>query len=388
VGETATYLASYVITQDDVDAGGVSNTVLASGDSPDDTTVTDDSDDPNDSDNIDPDNDGDPDDPTDTLIPEDPSLIAEKSASITDNGDGVLGAGDTINYIITVENTGNVTLDGVTITDTLTDFDGTVLTLTTGPTFDNADAGSLEGTLLVGETATYLASYVITQDDVDAGGVSNTVLASGDSPDDTTVTDDSDDPNDSDNIDPDNDGDPDDPTDTVIDNPSIIAEKSASITDNGDGVLGAGDTINYTITVENTGNSTLSNVGIVDTLTDADGTVLTLTTGPTFDNADAGSLEGTLLVGEIATYLATYVITQDDVDAGGVSNTVLASGDSPLDTAVTDDSDDPNDPDNIDPDNDGDPDDPTDTLIPEDPSLIAEKSASITDNGDGVLGAG
>ncbi|WP_394331536.1 beta strand repeat-containing protein, partial [Psychroserpens damuponensis] len=75
---------------------------------------------------------------TDPLVNacENPSIIAEKSASITDNGDGILAAGDTINYIITVENTGDVVLDGVTITDTLTDADGTVLTLTTGPTFD------------------------------------------------------------------------------------------------------------------------------------------------------------------------------------------------------------------------------------------------------------
>jgi hypothetical protein len=101
---------------------------------------------------------------------ESPSILAEKSATITDNGDGVLGTGDTINYIITVENTGDVTLDGVDIIDTLTDLDGTVLTLTTGPTFDVADAGSPEGVLLVAEIATYLATYIITQDDVDAGG--------------------------------------------------------------------------------------------------------------------------------------------------------------------------------------------------------------------------
>ncbi|WP_152604767.1 DUF7507 domain-containing protein, partial [Psychroserpens jangbogonensis] len=140
----------------------------------------------------------------------------------------------------------------------------------------------------------------------------------------------------------------------IPENPSIIAEKSASVTDNGDGVLGAGDVINYTITVENTGNVTLTNVGLVDTLTNLDGTVLTVT-GPTFDSSDQGSLEGILLVNEIATYLASYTITQADVDAGGVSNTVLADGDSPAGTNVTDESDDPNDTDDVDPDGDGDP---------------------------------
>ncbi|MEM5567153.1 hypothetical protein WNY78_18695, partial [Psychroserpens sp. AS72] len=100
-----------------------------------------------------------------------------------------------------------------------------------------------------------------------------------------------------------------DPLVNGCENPNIEAEKTAAITDNGDGVLGAGDTINYTITVENTGDVVLTNVGIVDTLTDLDGNALTLTSGPIFNGADQGSVEGILLVDEIATYLATYVIT-------------------------------------------------------------------------------
>jgi uncharacterized repeat protein (TIGR01451 family) len=350
-----------------------SNTVLASGDSPDDTTVTDNSDDPNDTDNVDPDNDGDPDDPTDTVIDENPNIIAEKSATITDNGDGVIGVGDTINYTITVENTGNVTLDGVTVVDTLTDLNGTVLTLATGPIFDVADAVSVEGVLLVDEIATYLATYIITQKDINAGGVSNTVLASGDSPNDTVITDASDDPNDDDNIDPDNDGDLDDPTDTVIEeDPRIIAKKRASIIDNGNGVLGVDDIITYTITVQNTGNVTLNNVVITDTFTDIDGNILALTTGPTFDSADLGSLEGILLAGETATYLATYLITQDDVNVGGVSNSVVASGDDLDSNTVSDTSDDGDDTDG------NNEDDSTDTLTDTDFDLSVIKEVDIT----------
>ena len=125
-----------------------------------------------------------------------------------------------------------------------------------------------------------------------------------------------------------------DPNVDSCENPSIESVKTAAITDNGDGVLGVGDVINYTITVENTGDVTLTGVGVVDTLTDFNGVVLSLDSGPTFSSADQGSLEGTLLVGEIATYLASYTITQSDVDSGGVRNTVLADGDSPGGTNV------------------------------------------------------
>ena len=40
---------------------------------------------------------------------------------MVDNGDGINGAGDTINYTITVINTGNVNISGLSLVDTLTD---------------------------------------------------------------------------------------------------------------------------------------------------------------------------------------------------------------------------------------------------------------------------
>ena len=57
----------------------------------------------------------------------------------------------------------------------------------------------------------------------------------------------------------------------------------------GEGTLVVGDTINYTITVENTGGETLSNMTLVDTLTDANASVLSLTTQPTFVSSTLNS---------------------------------------------------------------------------------------------------
>uniref|UniRef100_UPI0015CCB7A8 DUF7507 domain-containing protein n=1 Tax=Winogradskyella forsetii TaxID=2686077 RepID=UPI0015CCB7A8 len=365
VGEVATYTATYVIGQDAVDAGGFSNSVLAEGDSPNDTTVSDTSDDGDDTDG------NTEDDPTETVIVENPSIEAVKTVAITDDG-APTGAslGDTVTYTITVENTGDVTLDNVTIADTFVDADGNPLTLLTGPTFVSADQGSTEGDLLVGEVATYTASYVIGQDAVDAGGFSNSVLAEGDSPNDTTVSDTSDDGDDTDG------NTEDDPTETIIgENPSIEAVKTVAITDDvAPAGASLGDTVTYTITVENTGDVTLDNVTIADTFVDADGNPLTLLTGPTFVSADQGSLEGDLLVGETATYTATYVIGQDAVDAGGFSNSVFAEGDSPNDTTVSDTSDDGDDTDG------NTEDDPTETIIVENPSIEAVKTVAITDD--------
>ena len=66
-------------------------------------------------------------------IPSSPSIGVNKSVVITDNGDGVTGIGDIARYTITVQNTGNITLNNVTVSETLTDISGNALTLDNGP---------------------------------------------------------------------------------------------------------------------------------------------------------------------------------------------------------------------------------------------------------------
>ena len=46
---------------------------------------------------------------------------------------------------------------------------------------------------------------------------------------------------------------------------------------------GLGDTITYTITIENIGDVTLTNIEVTDDLTDGTDNTLTLTTGPPFE---------------------------------------------------------------------------------------------------------
>ncbi len=108
-----------------------------------------------------------------------PSIEATKTSTFTDNLPIGIGTGDFVNYTITVQNTGNVELFDVSLSDDLKDYNNTGLTLDSGPTFINADAGSNEGNLQTGETATYIASYTITQSDIDANGIRNSATATG-----------------------------------------------------------------------------------------------------------------------------------------------------------------------------------------------------------------
>ncbi|NBS13013.1 MAG: DUF11 domain-containing protein, partial [Gammaproteobacteria bacterium] len=228
------------------------------------------------------------------------------------NGSNSVNAGDTITYTITVENTGNVTVDSITLTDTLLDADGGALSLTTAPAFSGTTKGgaagpnnATEGTLAPGEVASYTATYVIGQAAIDAGGVSNTVIAKGKDPSDNDVSDDSD--NGDETKDDDGDEDPTkDPTKTPIDQlpAQTISKRVASNSDEEESNdISLGDTLTYSVVATNSGNTTLTNMVVTDEKLN-----------PTTITCASVAPEDTC---ELA---GTYTVTQADIDAGEILN--------------------------------------------------------------------
>ena len=94
--------------------------------------------------------------------------------------------------------------------------------------------------------------------------------------------------------------------------------KTAVVTQNdGNSANNSGDLITYTITIVNNGGVTLSGLTLVDTLTDGNGSGLSIT-GPSFASASAGSTSSTLLSSGVVTYTATYVISQGAANSGAL----------------------------------------------------------------------
>ena len=84
----------------------------------------------------------------------------------------------TLSYTITVENKGNIVVSGLSFVDSLT-ANGKELVLTTPPTFVSSSRGSAIGIILP-ETATYVANYIIGQRASDTG-VINSIVFTGNS---------------------------------------------------------------------------------------------------------------------------------------------------------------------------------------------------------------
>ena len=153
----------------------------------------------------------------------------------------------------------------------------------------SADQGSAEGDLLVGETAMYTATYTITQDDVDAGGLINSVVGDASGPDGTTTTDTSDDGDDADG------NTEDDPTVTLTD-----SDFELSVTKELD-ILEPliGDNVTFTITVSNEGFVTATGVVVEDILPSGYTFVSAITTSGTYSDFDGEWIVGQLNPGQV-----------------------------------------------------------------------------------------
>ncbi len=215
-------------------------------------------------------------------------------------------AGDAVTFTMTVENQGIGPLSGVSISDdVLLRADGTPLTPDSGPTFVSASAGSPEGTLAEGETATYTLAYTLTQEDVDAGAISNQATAEGTDQNGNLFND----------ISSDTPGVDENPTVlTIPPNPDFDFVKRGDLEDtNGNGQADAGDLIRYTFTIENTGNVMLSDIVVADTM-------VTVSGSPIASLAPQQS---------VSNLTGVYEVTQADIDRGFVENLGTATAKDP-----------------------------------------------------------
>ncbi|PTV97670.1 putative repeat protein (TIGR01451 family) [Rhodobacter aestuarii] len=291
---------------------------------------------------------------TGTITDNDTATMKAVKTSVLNDLDTITGPsiGDTVTWTVTVTNTGSLPLSDVTVSaDTMTRADSTPIAGFGAGDFSPASVASLAA----GDSTSFTATYTLTAGDVDAGGISNTATAAATHSGGTPITDVTDDGDDGDGN---TDDDESDYSFTGV--ASIALEKSASLNDD-DGTPGvsAGDTIDYTFTVTNTGAVTLTAITVSDAK-------VTVSGGPLATLASGAS--------DSSTFTATYTITQADIDAGSVSNTATVSGSPPSGGPVGDTS-------GTAPDNDDD----TITDLAASPGIALVKSATLNDD-DGTPG--
>ncbi|WP_340114992.1 DUF7507 domain-containing protein [Maribellus mangrovi] len=247
-GVQTSFTGSYNITQNDIDAGQVDNGAIASGISPKKVNVYDIA-------NL------------TVFAVQNPKLTLSKTSQKT----SVSLVGEILDYTLQVENTGNVTLIGVQVEDPLT---GTSVNL---------------GTLAPQAMQNIQTKYTVQQTDLDNGQITNVATAFGSDPGLVKISS------------------TDSATVTAVQNPLMKLTKTAAQTN----YKALGDKIDYTITLENTGNVTLNNPEITDPLTGAN------QTWPSVPPKG------------VKTVNASYFITQADLDAGFVTNVADASANAP-----------------------------------------------------------
>ncbi|MBO1740593.1 DUF11 domain-containing protein [Leifsonia sp. TF02-11] len=266
-GATAQCTASYVVTSADIAAGSVSNTAVATGQdavtgavtSPDATAVV-------------------------TVAPA-PALTLTKSVDRAT----ATGPGQIVTYSYRIENTGNVPVTRVAVQE------GTFSGSGPAPVVDCPAAAA---TLAPGASVTCTAPYELTQADADAGHVDNTATAIGLDPAGADVT-----------------SAGSTATVTIPAAPGIRLAKTA----NPSTTTASGQSIGYAFRVTNTGNVTLTAVGITEQSFSGTGGPLAVTC----------PAQDTIAAGASLTCTADYRVTDADVASGRITNRATAEATDP-----------------------------------------------------------
>ena len=238
---------------------------------------------------------------TNTYTKQVPGLEVTKTLDKVNGADydsGMVKVGDVLTYTITVKNTGNTTLNNVLVTDTING-SGEFSLSTTDTGVALKDTTATIETLAVNTTVTITATYTVAADDA-GQTITNTAVATAS--DGTTDQ-------------------PDNPPSVTVENPDWTVTKTVD-----NATPNVGDTITYTITVRNTGNTTLNGLTVTDTMDD-DRTVTWVTPLPPNVTDDDG--DGILTVSGLApnkdvVITATYTVVATDAGAT-FQNTVTVS---------------------------------------------------------------
>lgn len=219
-----------------------------------------------------------------TVIPAAPSLSLAKTAST----DSIKAAGEQVVYSFEVTNTGNIALHDIAIAEG--DFSGT-------GTLDDAVCPA-PASIAPGESTMCTATYVVTQADVDAGTITNTATAEGLTPGGN-------------------------PAVSESSAAAVVAEQVPSLdlvkSADAEKATAAGQVVNYTFALTNTGNVTLHELEVTE-----------------------GSFSGTgemsaidcpvepLAPGESTDCTASYTVTTADLETKRLTNTASASATDPM----------------------------------------------------------